>query len=357
MHMLMLVTTASLVLMTGLANAADPAGRSLPRIRVAPGGRSFVTAEGKPFHPMGVNYYRPGTGWAPQLWKKFDAEVIFAYDLRNEPAVSWDNPTMRRKWNGWLQKQYGSADKAAKAWGVAPGTIRWGQQPPPAAKDAPGDRQLLDYQHFREEVADEWTRRQAAAIKASDPQALVTVGLIQWSVPALLPGVRHYSGFRPQRQAKLLDFMEVHFYPLESGFYEYAGEESRRRNLAYLESVVREVAAPGKPVVLAEFGWYGGGKLTIDQGRHPAASQEQQARWCREVIQTTQGLATGWLNWGFYDQPEARDVSQLTGLLTSDGKPKAWAREFQALAGSLSGRMLCRLPRSARVPRSTGTVA
>jgi hypothetical protein len=73
-------------------------------------------------------------------------------------------------------------------------------------------------------------------------------------------------------QARFLDFLQVHFYPLESGFYEYAGEEPRRRNLAYLESVVREVAAPGKPVVLAEFGWYDAGRLTIDQGhRDPRA--------------------------------------------------------------------------------------
>ena len=25
--------------------------------------------------PWGVNYYRPGTGWAPQLWKKFDPQA------------------------------------------------------------------------------------------------------------------------------------------------------------------------------------------------------------------------------------------------------------------------------------------
>ena len=47
--------------------------------------------------------------------------------------------------------------------------VSHGQEPPPAAKDAPGDRQLLDFQHFRESVADEWTRRQAKAIKAVDP--------------------------------------------------------------------------------------------------------------------------------------------------------------------------------------------
>ena len=40
----------------------------------------------------------------------------------------------------------------------------------------------------------------------------------------------------------------------------------------------------------------------------------------------------GWLNWGFYDHPQARDVTQLTGLLTSDGRLKAWGQEFQRLA-------------------------
>jgi hypothetical protein len=383
----------------------------LAKIRVAAGGRTLETADGRPFVPMGVNYYRPGTGWAPQLWKKFDPEAtrrdfarmkelgvncvrvfltygsffmepdrlsadglakfdrlleiaesagiylhptgpdhwegippwaatdriadekvlaaletfwklfakqyrgktgVFAYDLLNEPSVAWDTPAMREKWKG--------------------------SQPPPSPKDSPGGPQLLAYQHFREEIADAWTRRQTAAIKAADPQALVTVGMIQWSVPSLLPGVQHYAAFRPQRQAKFLDFLEVHFYPLAAGFYEYARPEDETVNLAYLESVVREVAAAGKPVVVAEFGWYGGGKLGINRGSHPAATEEQQARWCRRAIETTEGLATGWLNWGFYDHPEARDVSQLTGLLTVDGKPKAWAREFRAQALRLAGK-------------------
>jgi len=275
------------------------------------------------------------------FWKLFAGRyrgrnVIFAYDLLNEPQVAWDTPAMRAKWNRWLEARYGSAEKTAKAWQVKPESIRWGNQPPPPAEEALGNRQLLDYQHFREEIADEWTRRQVAAIKSADPEALVTVGLIQWSVPALLPGVRHYAAFRPQRQAKLLDFMEIHFYPLATGFFEYGRAEDEARNLAYLESVVGEVAATGRPVVLAEFGWYGGGKLTINRGAHPAASEEDQARWCRRVIETTEGLATGWLNWGFYDHPEARDVSQLTGLLSVDGKPKAWAREFQALSRRLA---------------------
>jgi hypothetical protein len=102
-------------------------------------------------------------------------------------------------------------------------------------------------------------------------------------------------------------------------------------NLAYLESVVREAARPGKPLLLAEFGWYGGGKPKFDHGTHPLATEEQQARYCRRVIQTSAGFAVGWLNWGLCDHPEAGDCSELTGLLTAEGNPKAWGQTFQRL--------------------------
>ena len=449
------------VLVCGTSVGGEGTPAVLPKVTVAPGGRTLQTADGKPFVPIGVNYFRPHTGWAPQLWKQFDPEatardfahlkrlggncvrvflsfgsffqkadalepeglakldrllalaeeaglyvhptgpdhwegqpgwaqgdryadekllvaqetfwrllaaryrgrnVLFAYDLLNEPSVQWDTPAMREKWNRWLDRRYGSAERAAEAWGVAAERLRWGNEPAPAigptrskrsgasAAAHPTAKQILDYQHFREEIADAWTRRQTQAIKASDPAALVTVGMIQWSVPALLPGLQHYAAFRPARQAKWLDFLEVHFYPLAGGFYAYRNDDEEMRNLAYLESVVREVASPGRPVVLAEFGWYGGGRLTIDGGVHPPADEASQARWCRNAIETTWGLATGWLNWGFYDHPQARDVTELTGLLTVDGRPKRWAVEFEAVARRMAGQ---RMPPASLGPRPT----
>ncbi len=409
--------------------------QALPAIRIAKDGKTFQTENGKAFVPFGVNYYRPGTGWAPQLWKRFDREstradlrrmrefgvncirvfltygsfytdagvlraeglekfdqllelaeevgiyvhptgpdhwegmphwqpvsiedeqtisalesfwklfaaryanrnVIFAYDLKNEPEVRWDGPGFQEKWNAWLKKKYQSVEMLAGAWQTT-NHCEFGTFGIPSDKDALGSRQLLDYQDFREGLADEWTRRQVVAIKSVAPQALVTVGLIQWSVPYVLPGsVRHYAAFRPERQARLLDFLEIHFYPLAQGAYEYRSEADELANLAYLQCVVREAAQPGKPVVLAEFGWYGGAKPKFDQGRHPEATQEQQARYCRRVIETSAGLATGWLNWGFYDQPEATDCSELTGLLTADGKTKAWGTTFKGLASAYAG--------------------
>ena len=442
------LTAVPLLLAAFAASGAQPVvPAKLPKIRLARDGRTFETETGKPFVPFGVNYYRPGTGWAPQVWKKFDptatrqdfvrlkelgancvrvfltygsfcsqagrldpdglakfdqflalAEeaglyvhpagpdhwegtpawaagdriaserllaglesfwkqftaryrgrgVIFAYDLRNEPEVRWDSPDMQRQWNAWLKQRYGSVQRTAAAWGTNAVVLEWGEIPAPPAKDSLTNRLLLDYQQFREDLADAWTRRQVTAIKAADRNALVTVGLIQWSVPSLLPGVSSYSGFRPVRQARFLDFMEVHFYPLNKGFYAYSGDDDEARNLAYLESVVREVAAVGKPVVLAEFGWYGGGKLTFDKARQPAATEEQQARWNRRLVETTAGLATGWLNWGFYDHPESKDVSQLTGLLTADGQTKAWGREFQKLAAQYQSRVIPPLKLGAR---------
>lgn len=407
------------------------AGAPLPKIRIAADGRGFALADGRPFVPFGVNYFRPGTGWAPQLWKQFDATatrrdfarmkelgvncvrvfltygsfcaepgklsevglrkfdeflaiaeeagvyvhptgpdhweglpgwaqtdrladervlsaleafwrafaaryrgrgVLFAYDLLNEPEVRWDTVSMRASWNVWLRQRYATAARVAEAWNREVGDLAGGQVAVPEAKDAPGDPMLRDYTRFREEIADGWTRRQVEAIKAADPDALVTVGLIQWSVPIVLGSPAQYSAFRPSRLAPMLDFLEVHFYPLANGAYHYGGPEEEAANLAYLEGVVREVSRFGKPVVLAEFGWYGGGKPSHVGANAIDASEEQQAEWCRKVVETTAGPVVGWLHWGFYDHPEARDVTERIGLAKPDGTLKAWGRAFRELA-------------------------
>jgi hypothetical protein len=278
-----------------------------------------------------------------QFWELFASRyrgrhVIFAYDLKNEPMIDWQSEIITPQWNAWLMKQYASSEKLAAAWGVT-NHLELGKVPIPPAKNALRSRQLLDFQSFREDLADEWTRRQAKAIKQADPEALTTVGCLQTSVPSRFwGGIADYTGFRPERQAKLLDFLEIHFYPLEHGAYDYKSEDDELANLAYLEGMVREVARQGKPVVLAEFGWYGGAeKPKFDKGVHPIGTEEQQAKYLRRAVQTSAGFVAGWLNWGFYDHPEANDCSELTGLLRVDGTTKAWGRTFQQLSAHYSG--------------------
>jgi len=413
----------------------------VPKILIAEDGRSFKTEDGKPFVPFGVNYFRPGTGWAPQLWKTFDEtafrkdfalmretgvncvrlfltygsflnekgkvdpeglakfdkcleiaeeygiyihptgpdhwegpgilgnhanlaerfsddeileattlfwkefaarykgrSIIFAYDLLNEPSIPWDAVSLKPKWNLWLKNRYRTAEEFAEKRNLPVETIQWGNEETP--KDFSNRELILDYQHFREEVADHWTAMQVEAIKSVDPNALVTVGFIQWSVPVVHPGLQHYAAFKPSRQAPSLDFMEIHFYPLATGFYEYEKEGDTEKNLAYLEAVVRDVAATGKPVVIAEFGWYGGGKLKNTNQEKPMATEQQQADWNTALVTTTQGLAVGWLNWGFFDIPEATDISELLGLYTVERKPKAWGIAFKKLSEQLAGQVI-----------------
>jgi hypothetical protein len=310
-------------------------------------------------HPTGPDFWEGLPNWRPVLvedeqtlraletfWKLFATRyrgrsVIFAYDLRNEPAVGWNNEVVTPRWNKWLQKKYGEIDKLIAAWGTT-NRLRFSAIPPPAPKDRPGNPELFEFQCFREELADEWTRRQVAAIKAADPDALTTVGCVQWSVPSMLPGsIRSYAAFRPERQAKCLDFLSIHFYPAARGGYEYRSAEDELANLAYLEGIAREVARAGKPVVLSEFGWYGGtSKPRFDQGKHPAASEVQQAGYCQRVIETSAGFVAGWLNWGLYDHPQANDCSEQTGLLTAEGKTKVWGRTFQELAAGFRGKAI-----------------
>lgn len=426
------------------AALAPPPGATqagpLPKVTVAADASGFRAADGRPYVPFGINYYRPGQGWAPQVWKQFDAAAtrkdfataralgancvrvfltfgsfyetpgalnedglrkfdtflalaeeagiyvhptgpdhweglpewaradryadetflaaleqfwsafatrykgraaIFAYDLLNEPAVPWNTAALQTKWRAWLKQKYPGDEALRSAWKTADAAVSLATAPVPEPAPKPRDPALLDYQHFREEIAVAWTRRQAAAIRAADPAALVTVGLIQHAVPTDIlakDAPRHYAAFRPSRIAPLLDFMEVHYYPLAEGkAYAYGGPGEERRHLAHAERVVREVALPGKPVVVAEFGWYGGGQLTNREGKPflTPSTEEQQARYCRALVETTRGIAHGWLNWGFFDQPEAKDCSQLTGLLTADGKTKAWGHAFAALAAEL----------------------
>lgn len=429
-----IVPAMAVGLFTRAAPADSSAAPKLPKVRVAEDGGGFVTEAGEAYAPIGVNYFRPHTGWAPQLWRQFDVgatkadfatmrdlgvncvrvflsygsfysergvldeaglarfdqfldmaaahgiyviptgpdhweglpewartdqvaderhiealeefwrlfaaryrgrSVLLAYDLRNEPSVGWDSRAMRTQWPAWLEAEYGSLAAAGEALGIEDFAERFEEVGVPDPERSPPAELLLAYQRFRESLAERWTARQAAAIREADPEALVTVGMIQWSVPTLLPRVQHYSGFRPERQAEHLDYLTVHFYPLDGGLA-YRNPEEVERNLAYVEGIVREVARAGKPVVLGEFGWYGGGAPRFGGGQ-PTATEEQQAEYCRRVVETTAPWVCGWLNWGLFDTPEARDVSELTGLLTVDGEEKAWGHTFRTLAERYRG--------------------
>ena len=256
--------------------------------------------------------------------------AIFAWDLLNEPHLPWFEEEWRVRWNAWLKNKYGSWQSLKASWGDGVAEKdKWGNVAVPDNRPDAGNARLQDWQLFREHLADEWVRRQVEAIRRADGTHLVTVGYIQWSYPLVRPGnPGRYSAFNPRRQARWLDFVTIHFYPLLGA--PFSSDEAWDRNLRYLQAVLAYCHV-GKPVVLAEFGWYGGGAPQ----KHPYLSETQQARWIGAEVEASRHLAAGWLSWPFADTPTSRDISLFAGLVKEDLSVKEWGRKFKTLAVNL----------------------
>jgi hypothetical protein len=125
--------------------------------------------------------------WAAQarFWKAVAGRcaaspAVFCYDLMNEPVV----PGGRRKEGDWLG-------------------------PPFAGKHFVQVITLDQAGRARPDIARQWARTLATAIRKVDRRHLITVGLVDWSLDR--PGLT--SGFVPAKVAPELDFVSVHLYP------------------------------------------------------------------------------------------------------------------------------------------------
>jgi endo-1,4-beta-mannosidase len=426
------IFAAMVITAVGINVTSGAAERSkMELIVVSPDGTGFIEREsGRSYIPFGTNYYDPHTGWAPKLWRKFDADnvrehfglmseigvncarvfltagsfqpeaesvdesslkkldtlvrigrdtgtrliltgpdhwegspsywrpdryggekalqalenfwktvgqrykgepAIFAWDLLNEPHMPWFVEEWQGRWNVWLKIKYLDRDILKDAWGKElTESDKWGDVKAPEDRADAGNPRLRDWQLFREHLADEWVRRQVEAIRLVDSTHLITVGYIQWSYPLVRPGQPgRYAAFNPHRQKQWLDFMTIHFYPTMGA--PFGSEENRQKNLSYLQAVLAYCHI-GKPVVLGEFGWYGGGAPQ----NHPYLTEEQQADWIGMEIEVTRKLADGWLSWPFADSPSSKDISLFAGLVKSDLTVKAWGHRFKELSANLS---------------------
>ena len=265
------------------------------------------------------------------LGRRYRGEpAIFAWDLLNEPHLPWFVEQWRPKWDAWLQKNYGSWESLKAALGdELTEKERWGEVAVPENRSDSANPRLRDWQLFREHLADRWVRRQVEAIRKADPTHLITVGYIQWSYPLVRPGnPSRYSAFNPHRQARWLDFVTIHFYPTLGN--PFGSEENWDRNLGYLQAVLA-YCHTSKPVVLGEYGWYGGGAPQ----NHPYLSEDEQASWLSAEVEASRPLADGWLSWPFADSPESTDISLFAGLVKADLTVKSWGRKFRKLAENL----------------------
>jgi hypothetical protein len=205
-----------------MTSATDPNAKSLERlarlVKLAEEKRMYLDLTG-----LGCYHKADVPGWYDELSEsdRWDVQArfweaiartcaaspaIFFYDLMNEPVV----PGGDRKPGDWLG-------------------------PPFAGKHFVQFITLHQGDRARPDIARAWIAKLAAAIRRQDPQHLVTVGLVDWSLDR--PGLT--SGFVPEKISADLDFLCVHLYP-QKGKVEEA--------LKTLEGF----AAVGKPVVIEE---------------------------------------------------------------------------------------------------------
>jgi hypothetical protein len=185
--------------------------------------------------------------------------AIFCYDLMNEPVA----PHKDGAGKDWLGPPFGG--KHFVQWISREGRSR-----------------------ERSEIARAWIRQLVTAIRTEDPSHLVTVGLVDWS----LPRAGLDSAFHPQVIAPELDFLSVHIYP-EKGKASEAIETLKLFNV-------------GKPVVIEETFPLKCSREEFDDFFH--RSKSHAAGWigfywgrtpdeCRRSKEMTDAFMLGWLEW------------------------------------------------------------
>ncbi|MFZ4396418.1 MAG: cellulase family glycosylhydrolase [Kiritimatiellia bacterium] len=247
--------------------------------------------------------------------------ALFAYELQNEPyAPALPTPAMNQRWARWRATHAPDAPESL---------------PKPPVRE--GERWLTAVHRFREDLATEYVRRMAAAVRETDNTHLVTIGMHQKSAPFDWYPPDSYIAFNPHRMAAYLDYTSIHFYPHHNwhpNLYRDPCEtpDGMQETLWHARAICRYMHIPGKPLVMEECGWYSGGNVPIGGREQPWRSEAQQTDWCTRLVKATRGDVCGWLFWPYQDTPTASDFSRGSGLYTADGKLKDWGRAFARLA-------------------------
>ncbi len=98
-----------------------------------------------------------------------------------------------------------------------------------------------------------------------------------------------------------------------------------------------------KPVVVQEFGWYGGGASRF-LCELPPRREEEHAAYMEALITALRPHVNGFINWPLADMPQSTDISNHGGIFTHDGRRKALAGVFERLAREGAGARQRRAP-------------
>ena len=293
--------------------------------------------------------------WAKLCGRFRDDPTVFAWT----PAVEWSLPNANLTWIH-PKKQWGRLETEPGLWywraflraryedditrlNEAYGTdyrdfsevsivdFTW---LPAERRYADPDAKVLDYQNFREWASMRYLRPQIEAMRAADPNHMVTISNHSRRAIGLWPGAaRYFIGFEVPEQSELVDYLTTH----------NNVSESKLKPGQDIEYVVHAAilrtrfcnAAKIMPVMIEEF-TYG-------------APDPQRVAECQaEMVLGTVGHAMGWMNWymQYPLKPNRADTppQDRSAILNLDFSPTPWGLRAKRLIGELAHKDLARKP-------------
>lgn len=290
-------------------------------------------------------------------------EQIFSWTLVGEGQLPWYTSWMGAQWPAFLRYWYNDdLDALKKAWGglcgmdfrsfedapVPPRNIGaclgLDRVNPGRLKDLPhdpwaGSMWRYDWRMFLEEIGSRRVNQEVRALRAGGARQMATVGANCWIFPNL-PAGQMTMGYNPFFYLESVDYLCQHNYPapqcLPGGNGDpMESEEAMQHWLSANEVMGRIYTSMGKPVVLEEFSWYGGGKSAF-LCPLPFRSEEDQVRYTERLMEATSKTFSGWMHWQWRDMPNAGDITNLSGLYAADGnRLKPWGRRYGEWAARL----------------------
>jgi hypothetical protein len=199
--------------------------------------------------------------------------------------------------------------------------------------ERPCDRCADDFRHYLNDRGYDWCKRQCDVLREVAPGQMIVSGNNGWLFPDM--DLWLANGFHNRALHDLFDFISIHPYPapqcLPTGHGDPLDGGAALRFWLAACIVMARLDYYGKPVVLQEFGWYGGGESRFLQPLRYRSEQEH-ADYTRTLITTLLPHANGFINWPTFDMPRANDISNHGGIFTHDGRRKALAAVYGDLA-------------------------
>ncbi len=298
------------------------------------------------------------------FWRAFvghyaNHPAIWAWDLRNEllydeqehfvaeqakPEARSVRAMLLDGWPAWLETKYGSVALLNRNYGSAyhayadvPGSVRFVEQPfHPHAYD---QRCYLNDRGYA------WCKAQCDVIRAASPHHMICSGNNTWLSPD--QNLWLANGFHNRAVHELFDFVTHHPYPAWQAVPDGRGDplDGGAPLRYWLNSCIAmsRFEHYGKPVVIQEFGWYGGGasRFLCDL---PHRSEQEHAHYMHTLITALEPHSNGFINWPLMDMPAANDISNHGGIFTHDGRPKVLAKVYRDLVKRTQGQPLRRQP-------------